>query len=223
VDVAPSGLVTCAAAPVMLLHGAGRAGRMWRRPARLLADRHPVLAPDLPGFGSAGPPFTLAGAAAAVTRAAGAVGGGVHLVGMSLGGTVAVRAVTSEPDLFASLLLCAAPVAPGRRQPRTVRRYRRCPDALGRLFSDAWSWRALVEAVAAIDIEPELPRVAVPTLVVCGRRDRAALPDARLLADAIPGADLLVIGHAGHGWPVTAPALFATVVEGAVRRAGSRG
>jgi pimeloyl-ACP methyl ester carboxylesterase len=199
---------------------------MWRRPGARLADRYRVLTPDLPGFRTAAPPFTLDRAAAAVVDSARAAGGRVHLVGLSLGGAVAVRAVTSAPGTFASLLLCAAPVAPGRRQPATVRRYQRCPDALGRLFSDAWSWRSLVAAVAAIDIEPELPAVAVPTLVVCGGRDRSALPDSELLAREIPGARLLVPRPLGHGWPVTAPTVFAQVVDGLVaqvRTTGSAG
>lgn len=91
-----------------LVHGAGRAGRMWRRPTRRLSERYRVLAPDLPSFAGTPGPFTLDAAAAVVIDAAAGDDNRVHLCGLSLGGAVAVRTVSTCPDRFASLVLCAA-------------------------------------------------------------------------------------------------------------------
>lgn len=203
---------------------------MWRAAARRLGDRYEVIRPDLPGFASAGGSFSIDRAADAVIDVAQAPPARAHLVGYSLGGPVAVRAAVTRPELFLSLVLVASPVAPGRYQPRLVRRYRRIPDRLAVLFSDARSWRALVDEVRKIDIEADLGRISTPTLVVCGSRDRGSLPDSRRLAGAVPGARLVVLPHLGHGFPVMAPKVLAAVLDafygglagpGPVRRSGS--
>jgi pimeloyl-ACP methyl ester carboxylesterase len=60
-------------------------------------------------------------------------------------------------------------------------------------------YRSAAEALGATDLTRELSRIAVPTLVVHGECDRVVpLSTARELAAAIPGADLVVIPHAGH-------------------------
>lgn len=206
---------------VVLLHGAGRAGRMWRRPAGLLADDYQVITPDLPGFRDATGQFTLDGAAGAVTEIARAHGS-IHLCGLSLGATVAIRAAASNPDNVASLMLCAPALAPQRYQPHLVRRYHRIPDLVARLFSDAASWRNLIDTVAEVDVEDDLPAIRSSTLVVCGARDRTSLPDARRAADRVPAARLLVLPHLRHAWPVTAPKVFRSVVDNFVGDIASR-
>ncbi|MGW7820426.1 alpha/beta fold hydrolase [Streptomyces puniciscabiei] len=55
------------------------------------------------------------------------------------------------------------------------------------------------DALETSDVSHVLPRIAAPTLVLCGKRDRAGLPDARRAAAAIPGARLSVVPHAGPG------------------------
>jgi pimeloyl-ACP methyl ester carboxylesterase len=49
------------------------------------------------------------------------------------------------------------------------------------------------------DGRPDLPRIACPTLVVCGRQDALTPPAlSREMADAIPDADLLELEDCGH-------------------------
>ncbi len=198
---------------VVLIHGAGRGGRMWRGVAPRLNDQVRVIAPDLPGFSDRGSRFTLDSAAEFLLSLAGPTER-IHLVGFSLGGAVAIRAASTPGARVATLTVCAAPIAPGVDQPSTVRRYRRIPDRVGRIFSDATSWRDLVDEVASIDIGDAITRLDVPTLVMCGRRDRGALPDARRIAAAAPRSQLLVVPHVGHSWPVVAPAVFARALDG---------
>ncbi len=188
---------------------------MWRRVAARLAARYDVRTPDLPGFGSTAGRFTLDGAASAVADLAGAEPAErVHLCGFSLGGAVALRAVSAHPDRFLSLVICAAPLAPSVNQSETLRRYRRIPDRVARLFSDSSSWCAVVHAVSELDVSSDLPQVRVPTLVACGARDRGALADTYRIAHGVPGARLLLVPHLGHGWPVFAPQVFAAVLDG---------
>lgn len=58
-------------------------------------------------------------------------------------------------------------------------------------------------AVARFDVTPRLSELRVPTLVLAGEEDRLVPPEnSRRLADAIPGARLVLLPGAGHGFPL---------------------
>jgi 3-oxoadipate enol-lactonase len=61
-------------------------------------------------------------------------------------------------------------------------------------------------AIERMDLRDQLPRVAVPTLVISGADDPATPPDQqRLIAEAVPGARHEVVGSAAHIAPVEQP------------------
>jgi 3-oxoadipate enol-lactonase len=58
---------------------------------------------------------------------------------------------------------------------------------------------ALLGMAARPDATPELPQIAVPTLIITGADDTVVLPEeSEKLAHGIPGSQLRVIPHAGH-------------------------
>jgi pimeloyl-ACP methyl ester carboxylesterase len=68
------------------------------------------------------------------------------------------------------------------------------------------AWRFLNE-FADIDVTDLAPRVTVPTLVVCPRRDRVAtFEQSRLTAGLIPGSRLVALDAANHILPEDDPA-----------------
>jgi 2-hydroxymuconate-semialdehyde hydrolase len=72
--------------------------------------------------------------------------------------------------------------------------------------------RALVTETA--DIEARLGSLQVPTVVVTGSRDLVVgLPASRALAEAIPGAELSIVAHAGHLLPLEAPEHLARLID----------
>jgi haloacetate dehalogenase len=98
--------------PVLLLHGHPRTHTTWHRVAPLLARRHTVVCPDLPGYGESSKPVTDAehtpyskrAMAAACARLMHALG---HerfaVVGHDRGGYVALRLALDHPDLVTAL------------------------------------------------------------------------------------------------------------------------
>jgi pimeloyl-ACP methyl ester carboxylesterase len=67
-------------------------------------------------------------------------------------------------------------------------------------------YRAQLAAALGHDAVDRLPAIAAPTLVVHGDGDRMVAPEnARLIATAIPGAELLMLPGAGHLYPTDDP------------------
>jgi len=99
--------------PVVLVHGLGASAEVWQSNMDALASRHRVYAPDLPGFGRTGEPegmnYSPAGYSRFLTGFMNALGTGrAALVGHSLGGGIALRAVLDHPGLAERLILVSS-------------------------------------------------------------------------------------------------------------------
>lgn len=98
--------------PVVLIHGYAASAAQWRPVLPFLADRHPIVVPDLLGFGEAPtppPPYTPERWADQVARLLDALAlPRAVLVGHSLGGLVALTAALRHPERVAGLGLIAS-------------------------------------------------------------------------------------------------------------------
>jgi pimeloyl-ACP methyl ester carboxylesterase len=75
-------------------------------------------------------------------------------------------------------------------------------------------YRAQLAAALAHDASGRLAGLSAPTLVVHGEEDRMVHPDnARLLAEAIPGAELRTWPEAGHLYPTDEPAADRAIAD----------
>lgn len=202
---------------LILLHGAGAASRMWKKQLSGLSERYHVIAPDLPGFGRSPGPFSLQACADAVAALIGE-SQPVNLCGMSLGALVAAQVAAEHPASVRRLILQGASIRPAERGRGAIRFYRSRPGwwymKTASDLHDRPTLLAVVNAAEEADITDLLPRIAAPTLILCGARDNESLPDAQLLVDAISRAYLVVVPHTGHLMPVTAAKAFNTIVDG---------
>jgi len=94
-------------APVLALHGAAGSSRQWLGLARHLGNCGVVVAPDLPGYGtaSAQAPCDAARSAEHIIRLMAIDDEPMHIVGHSIGAAVALEIAMSRPDLVRSLTL----------------------------------------------------------------------------------------------------------------------
>lgn len=190
---------------VVLLHGLGSCADDWPLQIPALGPRYRLLMVDLRGHGrsDAKPGWPrvsdMAGDVVGLLRSLGEPA--AHLVGLSLGGAVALQMALDWQDQVRSMTLvnAFARLQPGVR--RTVRGAVRLAlllcgrmDALGRwvargLFPESEqaelrrvaanriannSRSAYLQAVVAamrFDVRPRLSQVGVPTLVIAGERD----------------------------------------------------
>ncbi len=99
---------------IVFVHGTRLTGTVWRAQMDDLRDRYRVVALDLPGHGRlADRPFTVADAADEVALVIEtAAGGHAVVVGLSLGGYVAMDLAARRPELVRGLVLSGATTEP---------------------------------------------------------------------------------------------------------------
>src|SRR5262245_54773955 len=95
--------------PIVMLHGSGNSGAMWRRVADALPNRR-TIAPDLIGYGAAPgwPPDPVFDVTDEIDAIAGSLpkrGAAFHLLGYSYGGGVALALALNAPRRVRSLTL----------------------------------------------------------------------------------------------------------------------
>jgi pimeloyl-ACP methyl ester carboxylesterase len=105
--------------PVVLIHGFGYSHHTWRFNQPALAGRYRAVALDLPGFGASArtrlPRFAIRTQARAVRDFIRELGiDRAHVVGHSLGGTIALRLALDHPEAVARLVVVDSPLTAAR-------------------------------------------------------------------------------------------------------------
>ena len=96
------------------------------------------------------------------------------------------------------------------RSPEVVERFRQ-----GALATSRQGYLSCCHAIRHLDLLGQLNRITVPALVIAGAND-VGTPVAmnRAIADALPGARLLVLPEAAHQSVIEQPLAFAAAVQG---------
>lgn len=195
--------------------------------------------PGFAGSAAEPVPQTMAGFAAALAGLLDALDlARVSLVGHSMGGMLALQFALDHPERLDRLVLYGTACS-GRLPKRfetmeqTVERLReqgaeacaerivptwfvdgeRAPHfpmcrAAGRGAATEGAIRA-IQAIDAWDVSARLGEVHVPTLVLCGDRDRSTAPDQSMrLYEGIAGAQLAIVPGCAHNVHLERPELF---------------
>jgi pimeloyl-ACP methyl ester carboxylesterase len=195
--------------PALFVHGLGGESLDWADVVHALADRVDGYALDLPGFGESPPPAarrqTVDVHAATVVDVINVIGRGpVHLIGNSLGGSVATRVAAERPDLVKTLTLLS-PAMPDLR-PRV------------------WSWQLLIALIpgigpriveAALRGDPE--RMARRVFWLC-YGDPRAVPDQRRSAVVAAARRRAELAHSGAVYRSSLRSLVGCYVQVGRRR-----
>jgi len=214
-------------APLIYLHGTDGLAE-WPALLDTLAERFDVIAPDHPGFGGSEAPAwidDISDLAYCYLDAIEALGlSGVHILGQSLGGWIALEmAVRSTQHLRSLTLISSAGIhVKGVRKadifiidPEEQARLAYADPKLGeeaaaRAAADKYQDVAILNRIASARfgwqprffnprLERWLHRVNVPTHIIWGDGDRIIPPAyAEALHRLIPGSTLTMIPNAGH-------------------------
>lgn len=242
-----------AADGILFIHAFPLDSTMWEPQIAAFSKHTKVAAVDLPGFGKAGPSGRVmnmeegANAAARAARAAGIERAVV--VGLSMGGYIALALWRQHRDLVAGLVLAntkaeADDEAAVERRKGLAARLRAegsdfmvespppllsedAPDELWRRVKDIIA-RQPADSIGAAslgmaerpDSTPDLAGIDVPVAVVTGSKDTLIPPAAtKAMADHIPGVRYEEIEGAGHLSNLEAPERFNEIVADVLRQA----
>ncbi len=236
---------------VVLVHPTRMNRTYWTPQVDALASTNRVVAVDLPGHGHLErETFTLP-AAVAVVRAAVeaeqlASDGTVPtvIVGLSLGGYVAMALAAEMPDIADALVLAGSTAEPTGRRAHPFRALalaydrahhvafdrltaafirRRYPNGLGDLLvTSGFAHRGGSEALRSLAGEPFLPRLAAypgTVVLVNGARDVAMRPGERRFLEKTRRGRLVRLPGAYHLSSLDRPAEFTAVIRSAVAEA----
>lgn len=225
---------------ILLIHGAFTTAADWKCVISHLDQSFQILAPDLPGHGSAGGPFTLDNAADALHTLIqeSAVGNKAHIVGHSLGAQVAIRLAEKYPSVVDHMVISGFEIYPSLPSsdrlsyilwtmnrvenlvPRSAIRWLMDGTDIGRLSPSLELCRQVAETMKTASYPTAWP---APTLIIAAGRG-GLVPsydhpeDAKKLASI--GREMndktLAVTHPlmRHPWNRQDPLLFANTVRG---------
>lgn len=223
---------------VVFVHASRLTGAMWQPQVEALSGEFHVLAPDLPGHGRlAGERFSLAGAANHLARVIDEEAGGrALLVGLSLGGYVALDFAARFPERASGLLLasCSAegryPLSlpylltghlmgrsPALRaaQERALRR--ELPrEAAAILLAEGLHLGAMGDVLREVlrrNWRATLRGLNVPVLLVNGERDHLFRLDERRFLRVARRGQLRHVAGAAHLCNLQQPEVFTQIVR----------
>jgi pimeloyl-ACP methyl ester carboxylesterase len=234
-----------------LVHGSVVTRKMWLPQLRGLSDAYRVIAPDLPGHGDlAAVPFTFDGAADRVAEVIRheAGGGRAVVVGLSLGGYVAIALAARHPDLVNGLVLSGCSLnftgvlgvylriirslmrrgwlrqSPAQAARKTRRLF--SPELAdvadsqlkAGVYPDALA--PAFTAMAGTDFSAMLSRYPGPVLILNGERDRASRRREQEFAAAAGDARVAIVHGAGHACSLDQPNAYNQAVREFARSSG---
>ena len=197
---------------VMLIHGVYESSIAWYGWVPRMAQQFRVLRPDLPGSGRspipAGFEWSLSSLTSTLARFLDRVGvESVHVVGAKFGGSIAMQFAADYPKRTRTLVVVSGPVSrpviatpPPAGAPQGARLGSGAPK------EQVDYWNAMMAAsnreatqgagrvLSAMDLEPVVPRIIAPTLVITSDRSPLQSVDAVMhYQRKIPDSRLLVL------------------------------
>ena len=227
--------------PVVLVHGLRTSRTMWRAQLEALERvGRRAVAVDLPAHGTrVGEPFTLDAAVDTVAEAIDDVGGEAFVVGLSLGGYVAIRHAARVPGQVAGVLAASCSTQPHRvlltgwavgahgiaRLPDRGARLNQFfvdlalpPEGARDVGAGGFALDATNEVLREMTVATplaDLARIEAPVWLVNGAFDHFRGEERRFLAACRDGR-LVVVPRATHLVSLVAPARFTRVLLEAV-------
>jgi 3-oxoadipate enol-lactonase len=225
---------------LLLLHGIGTGHRLWLRQVERFQATHFVIAPDLPGLtAEAGHDVGIPAIAKNLTdHLVSEAFDDINVCGISAGASVALamalcdrpriaRLVLSAPQVRAPRLMLSLQIAIMALMPEKAiigvsqRMLSSDPEIAQAAAEDCRAMGkpgmlSALRALKALDLHQALPKINAPALILCGEKDPANLPAARLIARSLPRARLHVEPGAGHLWNVQLADRFNEVLAGAL-------
>lgn len=227
--------------PILFLHGWGISAEPYHEILKLLAQQHPVLAPDLPSFARSSYPKLIPDYDSYAKLLLSFLDTlnlqQVHLVGHSLGGGIAITLSALVPSRVRSLVLVDSTGIPSVSIPEIVPR--RAIEMTAQLLlprlklklvdiPKVFSYNLLfntgnvIQALLLslqVDLKHLLPKIKAPCLLLWSEKDLTTpLTAAQEMAARIPDSRLTTVEEGFHEWGLWYPEKFTSIMLDFIHR-----
>ena len=228
---------------IVFIHGGNVSGWMWDLQVKMLQHDYHCLVPDLPEHGQSIhiTPFSIQDSAQRIVSLIRdhSNHGAAHIVGLSLGGAIALQTLSIAPDVVDRMVISAAtlgpipgagiitrlarPIAWLTRQPFAYRRSAKSlaiPEAFmsqfeadaQRLASD--TFRRINQEANNFRLPDNLHDIKTPVLVGAGENElKLVHRKTKQILSVLPNATGYIAPDVGHGWNGEKPELFTQMIR----------
>ncbi|YAG15034.1 Hydrolase [Nostoc sp. DSM 114161] len=221
--------------PILFLHGWAISTEPYQEVLKLLAQQHPIIAPDLPSFArstySELIPDYLSYSKILLSFVEVLDLRQFHVVGQSFGGGIAITLCTLVPEKVKSLILVDSTGIPAPSIPEMI--VRRAIEMTVQIFLPrrrlklvdiplVFSYNLLFNTANVIqgllislyeDISHLLPKIQAPCLLLWSDKDLTTpLNNAQQMAAIIPNSQLITVEEGLHEWGLWYPDKFTSLI-----------
>ena len=183
----------------IFVHGSGHKAASWEKTISYITDSEDIVCPNLSSI-LEGKDASYENLYSSFVKYCSEMDGQIHLCGLSLGGILALNFALDFPQKVKTLVLIGTPY----KVPKAAFGFqnvifRFLPNSVFETMAfDKKDTFALGNTMKNLDFSDKVKNVKCPTLILCGKKDRANLKSAVFLSQNIRNAELKIIENTGH-------------------------
>ena len=183
----------------IFVHGSGHKAASWEKTISYITDSEGIVCPNLSSI-LEGKEASYENLYSSFVKYCSEMDGQIHLCGLSLGGILALNFALDFPQKVKTLVLIGTPY----KVPKVAFGFqnvifRFLPNSVFETMAfDKKDTFALGNTMKNLDFSDKVKNVKCPTLILCGKKDRANLKSAVYLSQNIRNAELKIIENTGH-------------------------
>ena len=183
----------------ILIHGSGHKAISWQETISYMKDQKDILCPDLCSILN-GQDATYENLYTSFVEYCSRIDGQIHLVGLSLGGIIAMNYALDFPEKVKTLVIIGTP----HKIPKVAFEiqnviFRFFPKSVFKEMAfDKKDTFALGNSIKKLEIADRMQEIKCPVLVICGEKDCANKKSAYYFSENIENVALCMIEKTGH-------------------------
>ena len=183
----------------ILIHGSGHKAISWQETISYMKDQKNILCPDLYSILN-GQDATYENLYTSFVEYCSRIDGQIHLVGLSLGGIIAMNYALDFPEKVKTLVVIGTP----HKIPKVAFEiqnviFRFFPKSVFKEMAfDKKDTFALGNSIKKLEIADRMQEIKCPVLVICGEKDCANKKSAYYFSENIENVALCMIEKTGH-------------------------
>lgn len=198
----------------IFLHGMGQNASSWDKTISCFPESAECDSPEISSFFAQGN-CTYNAIYGAINSYLNAIPEKFNLCGLSLGAVLSLNYALNNPEKIHSLAL----IAPQFTMPKLLLKiqnviFKFMPESQ---FSEIGFTKndfiTLTNSMNTLDFTDRLNSLALPTLILCGEKDKANIKAADKLAAALPNATFKAIPNASHEVNIDNPSELAVIIK----------